>query len=149
MKRYKISNRILVVTLIFLLTFSVIGFILANRTRYDTLTIGTHRYRLLEAVTAAEQEKGLGGRGPLPEDQGMIFIYGAEAQRCFWMKGMQFSLDIIWLNAHKDVVAMHQNLSPRSYPQIFCPHESAQYIIELNAGQAAQSGVGVGQKLNF
>jgi uncharacterized membrane protein (UPF0127 family) len=104
-------------------------------------------FGLSRAVTEQEQIKGLSGTRTLPADRGMIFPYANDQERCFWMKGMNYSLDIIWVNARKQVVSVQKNLSPATYPRTFCAQ--GQYIIELNAGVADKSGISKGQTLNF
>jgi uncharacterized membrane protein (UPF0127 family) len=101
------------------------------------------------ADTVAARDKGLGGRASLPANHGMLFTYGTEDIRCFWMKGMHFSLDMLWVGADKRLRFVQSDVSPNTYPQSFCPPVPAQYVIELDAGQVAQSGLRIGQKLNF
>lgn len=104
-------------------------------------------YTLDAALTTAEQEKGLGSRANMPANRGMIFIFDRNGERCFWMKDMRFPLDIIWAGADKRVTHIESNLSPNTYPKSYCA--AAQYVIELNARQAAIGGITKGQKLNF
>lgn len=114
-----------------------------------TLRAGTHDYNLSIATTAAEQAKGLGDRTSLPVDEGMLFEFNDQATRCFWMKDMHFSLDIIWLSSAKKVVHIQPSASPATYPATFCPSQPAQYVIELNAGQAKAADIHTGQTLDF
>ena len=114
-----------------------------------TLQAGRHGYQLSIVTTAHDQQKGLGGRASMPEDSGMLFVFPAEAPRCFWMKDMRFPLDIIWLSKQKQVVYVQSEVSPATYPDDFCPPQGAQYVIELNSGEAARAGITVGEKLTF
>lgn len=100
-------------------------------------------------MTPAAQTRGLGGRKSLPVNEGMLFVFAHPGQQCFWMKDMHFPLDIIWLNGSKQVVFIKSNLSPKTYPETFCPPNSAQYVIELNAGQAQKARLHTGETLNF
>lgn len=114
-----------------------------------TLDAGSSTYRLSVANSAAAQQKGLGGRRSLPLNQGMLFSFSGSAQRCFWMKDMEFPLDIIWVSANKQVVYIQPDALPSSYPETFCPVEPAKYVIELNSGQAKLNHIHVGQALGF
>lgn len=105
------------------------------------------RYTLKAARTPVEQAQGLSDTKSLASNQGMLFINDTVDQRCFWMKDMLYPLDIIWLDSKKTVVHIEKNLSPDSYPQAFCI--DAQYVIELNAGEADKSGITDGQVLSF
>jgi uncharacterized membrane protein (UPF0127 family) len=103
------------------------------------LIVGSHRYYLQLAVTPGQQELGLGGRPKLPLDDGMLFLYHSSATRCFWMKGMKFALDMVWLSSADEVVSVQPNVSPKSYPSAYCT--VAQDVVELDAGQARLAGI--------
>jgi uncharacterized membrane protein (UPF0127 family) len=113
-----------------------------------TLQLDDARYVLEVASTQDIQAKGLSGRASLPEYQGMLFTYTHPGRQCFWMKDMRFPLDIVWLDAHKVVLHMQQNVSPDTYPQSFCA-DSASYVIELNAGETAKRQIHAGEQLQF
>lgn len=113
------------------------------------LKSGDKRYSLVVASTSAERMLGLGRRASLPDSQGMLFVFNRPAEQCFWMKDMQFSLDIIWLSSSKRIEQIMTNVSPGTYPQTFCPPSPAKYVIELNAGQVKQAGIHTGEALKF
>jgi uncharacterized membrane protein (UPF0127 family) len=98
------------------------------------LIAGSHRYYLQLAVTPAQQDLGLGDRVKLPLDDGMLFVYRSSGTRCFWMKGMRFALDMIWLSPANEVVSVQPDVLPKSYPSAYCT--LAQDVVELDAGQA-------------
>lgn len=51
------------------------------------------------------------------------------------MKDMQYSIDIVWLDAAKKVIYIVKDAHPDSYPEvIFKPPQEARYVIELKAG---------------
>lgn len=106
-------------------------------------------YHVTIVISPADQEKGLGDRTSLPTNEGMLFAFPSSSVRCFWMKDMHFPLDMIWLNTHKQIVHIQQNVSPNTYPEIFCPSTPAEYVLELNAGQAQVAHLRNGQMLNF
>ncbi|MCA9327149.1 DUF192 domain-containing protein [Candidatus Saccharibacteria bacterium] len=114
-----------------------------------SLQTDVQTYKLDIGSTDAEQEQGLGGRDSMDTDKGMIFVFEKPAVECFWMKDMQFPLDIIWLNELKRVVHIEANVSPDTYPKQYCPSEQARYVIELNAGEAARSGIKTNQTLRL
>ncbi len=113
------------------------------------LRVGGASYQLQIVSTTAAQRVGLSGRATMPEDAGMLFVFDKPVAECFWMKDMQFPLDIIWMNAQKQVVYVKQNLAPSTYPATFCPSKPAMFAIELRAGEVAKRHIVVGQKLNF
>lgn len=114
------------------------------------LRMSGRTYALEVARTPSQQEKGLGGRPSMPNDQGMLFTYNMSGRYCYWMEGMQFPLDIMWLDSDKRIIKIEQDLSPASYPKSYCPAGSnASYVIELNAGQATATHMHMGQQLEF
>ena len=63
------------------------------------------------------------------------------------MFGMRFSLDILWLNAKREVVHIEKNARP--WRGLFWPASRAQYVLELNAGQAGELGIQKGTLLTY
>ena len=111
------------------------------------LIAGDHHYELEIATTTAQQELGLGDRTSLPVSSGMLFVFPSSAEHCFWMKGMRFSLDIIWLSSHDKVVSVEAHLLPKSYPSAYCA--VSEDVMELNAGQAQAAGIAVGRAVKL
>jgi uncharacterized membrane protein (UPF0127 family) len=108
------------------------------------LIAGSHRYFLQLAVTSAQQARGLGYRARLPVSSGMLFVFSLSGTRCFWMKGMRFALDIIWLSPSDEVVTVHRDLLPKD-SSIYCA--VSQDVVELDAGQAHAAGIDVGRSV--
>ncbi len=106
-------------------------------------------YQLTIASTPTARQAGLGGRPTMSQTSGMLFVFGKPAVECFWMKDMQFPLDIIWVNPAKQVVHLERQVAPNTYPKTFCPSTPAKYVIELRAGETAKQHVVIGQKLDF
>ena len=103
-------------------------------------------FSLEVAETLPKRMAGLMYRKEMPANSGMIFIFPGMEPRSFWMKDTYLSLDMIFLNDQLEVVALIENV-PILNSQ---PRESkaaAQYVIELNAGTAAKTGIVVGSKL--
>jgi uncharacterized membrane protein (UPF0127 family) len=113
------------------------------------LSVGTRTIELDIADTPAKMHLGLGGRASLATDKGMLFAYTDTGQRCFWMKDMKFSIDILWLDNQKKIGHIEKSLSPDTYPQTYCPNVAAQYVIELQAGTSGVDGLNEGDTLNF
>ncbi len=111
------------------------------------LTVDDTTYNLEIASASADQERGLSGRRGLPVDAGMLFEHTTVAERCIWMKDMQFAIDIVWTDTEKRIIKVMADVRPDTYPQAFCA--DAQYVIELKAGEAAQRQLRPGQVLQF
>jgi len=120
---------------------------LSHEPSYVPMQAGTHQYLLAIADTDAAREKGLGDIPSLATNKGMLFVYPGQQELCFWMKDMRFPLDILWLDGGHRVVTIRKHVQPSSYPEQFCA--TAQYVIELNAGQVAAAHIIDGDVLNF
>lgn len=97
-----------------------------------------------------DQTKGLSDRNCLGGEAGMLFVYDrADDQRCFWMKDMNFVIDMIWLDSDKKIINIESNVSPDSYPGSFCPDRPAQYVLEVDAGFTDRSGWQIDTKFEF
>src|SRR3989344_4633932 len=68
------------------------------------------------AQTPAAQQQGLSGRKSLGANQGMLFIFPQDEARQFWMKEMNFPLDIIWLNKEGKIMGLATNVATSTYP---------------------------------
>lgn len=114
--------------------------------------INGHTIRLELAVTEAEKEKGLGYRDTLATDRGMLFVYNHPERYGFWMKGMRFPLDFVWINGNT-VVELSQNIpqpvSDTVQPVSLAPKVPADKVLEVNAGIIKSLGIRVGDLVQF
>lgn len=120
-----------------------------NATNIRTLKTNHQLYSLKISNTPESRNLGLGGRKSLPQSEGMLFVFDEPGVQCFWMKDMRFSIDIVWLSSEKRVVHVEPAVSPSTFPQTYCPDTLAQYVIELNSGEAAKSAIRIGDQLRF
>lgn len=95
------------------------------------------------AVTGVDRQQGLSGRSALGEDEGLFFVFTHDSRHKFWMKEMNFPIDIIWLDRNLKVVGIKENALPESYPdEVFEPqYGDARYVLEVNAGFVEQEGI--------
>ena len=91
-------------------------------------------WRLEIAATNTARTLGLGGRDQLPPYQGMLFLFPMPGHYGFWMEGMRFPLDIIFLFRGK-VLSIERSLSPTS-KAIYYPVGLVDQVLEVNAGEA-------------
>ena len=87
-------------------------------------------------ITPEERQRGLMERELLQEDNGMLFVFSEEDVYSFWMKNMEISLDIIWINADGNVVYFVKDAPPcvQSPCQTYSPNADALYVLEVNPG---------------
>ena len=112
--------------------------------------VGSHEVHAEVANTPAAQQKGLGGRKCIGPDQAMLFEFQKAGLLQFWMKGMRFPIDMVWLDPDRRVVWVERNVSPDTYPMNFFNRgDPAQYVLELKAGNAKELGLKVGSTVSF
>ena len=101
------------------------------------------------AMSGNEQSLGLGYRNGLDADSGMLFVFENASPRTFWMMGMRFCLDIIWI-AGDEIVGAAESVCPPptgtpvgDYPN-YSSDEPVTHVLEMNAGWLASHGYGAG-----
>jgi len=141
-------KKLFIYTCIVALGFAVF-FALSLKHASPVLKFGNQSFNYERAVTQQQQEKGLSYRQSLSKNQAMLFIFDKPDVECFWMKDMNFPLDMIWLNADKQVVHIEHDVQPSSYPNSFCPDTPAKYVIEVNAGTTTSVGLKTGDQVSF
>ncbi len=118
--------------------------------RHDTvLTMPKGTIKVEVANTKASRELGLSGRKEMKKDEGILFVFDTPGRYGFWMKDMQFPLDIVWINQNGVVVSLERNLTPESYPKTFINEVEASYVLELNAGLSEKLGLYLGSKVKI
>lgn len=116
----------------------------------SSITIHEHPISVELAQTPQEWETGLSYRDSMPMDHGMLFLFPTADQQTFWMNGMRFPLDIIFLEQGA-VIQIEENLPAQNGlpPRIVISHGQADAVLELNAGIAASLGLSVGDVLEL
>lgn len=113
------------------------------------------RFEVEVANSPALRDKGLSGRSFMEERRGMLFIPDGPEIGPFWMRGMRFPLDLIWIGKNCRVVDItafvpvprpgtpdHELRRYHSYPP-------AAYTLEVNAGEAHRFNIRVGDSVDF
>ena len=109
------------------------------------------RFTVEVAESQEKQALGLMFRDSMPDDHGMVFIFPAEGMRSFWMKNTKIPLDIFYFDEDLRLVNVSENTPPCRSSR--CPGYPstgpAKYVLELNAGKAAELGVKPGDELKL
>jgi len=92
---------------------------------------------------------GLMFRTKMEEKQGMLFIFQTEEEHSFWMKNTIIPLDIIFLNAKKEIIKIHKSTAPYQEEPGYESGKPAMYVIEVNAGYCDKFNIEEGCKINF
>jgi len=107
------------------------------------------RLRLDIVDTEAERRLGLGGRNSLARSDGMLFTFDTSGIYPFWMNGMRFPIDIVWIDRGivKDIVTLHEPKDERTMPERHAPTSFADRVLEINAGMAKELGLRPGVRV--
>jgi uncharacterized membrane protein (UPF0127 family) len=96
----------------------------------------------------AERQRGLMFRRSLDGGKGMLFIFPKPEQHKFWMRNTYISLDMIFLDADKNVVHVEERAEPLTdAPR--GPDSLTQYVVEVPGGWAKTHGIEPGIKARF
>lgn len=126
------------------------NFLVSDRQEGDLmrLLVGNSVFKVEIVDEPVEQARGLSGRDQFPENQGMLFVFPNAAIRSFWMRGMQFPLDIVWIRGD-EIIGFSENLLPAvglDYP-FYSPPAPVDKVLEINAGLVKKLGLKIGDKL--
>ncbi len=92
-----------------------------------------------------ERERGLSFRERLESNHGMLFVFPAQERLRFWMYGMNFPLDMVFIRDGRVVrVASDVPVTTAGVPTVVWPEEEADQILELHAGDAKRLEIRVG-----
>lgn len=146
--RGRLSRRALACLFWSLIAATAAGSAHAGACRPDLIEFrtSTDEVAAFSAEIAADEPtraQGLMYREEMAADHGMLFVYPSARQVSFWMKNTPLPLDIVFLNKRGIVCAIAADTTP--YSEETLPSRcAAQTVFEVNAGQAAATGVTVG-----
>lgn len=110
------------------------------------------RYQVEVAQDDASRARGLMFRDRLEAGHGMLFIHEREEPQAYWMKNTRIALDILYFDNARRLVSQQRDVPPCSAGDACPPYPSfrpARYVLELNAGQAAELELENGTELVF
>ena len=146
------SSNLMRLNIIVVSIFAVIGVIYI----YQRSTDDAKRYiRIGDAVflvdvmdTESERRRGLSGTTELCPQCGMWFVFDEADIYQFWMKDMNFDIDVVWTRGG-EVVEVRKSIPHESGErEIFAPHVPIDHVMELPAGTIDATHIMVGQKVS-
>ncbi len=104
-------------------------------------------------TTPVQQQIGMMYRTKLDHDAGMLFVYPVPQAMPFWMHNVNLPLDIVFIGSDRKVVELVENAEPCLGESGKCPtyggRVGAQFVLEINGGDAAKHGVRLGTTISF
>jgi hypothetical protein len=103
------------------------------------------------ADTPQKRTQGLSGRASLPADSGMLFVFDKPDAYEFWMEGMLFGLDFIWINGDQVVDLTSDVPAPLNGTPLktIKPKTAVDKVIEVSAGMIASGEIKIGDKVTI
>jgi len=106
---------------------------------------GMHNIRAQVAVAPEERATGLMHRREMPQHEGMLFVFEAPSQQCFWMKNTLLPLSIAFIADDGTVVNL-ADMQPQTLDS-HCSTKPVRFVLEMNQGWFAKRGIKPGFKL--
>ena len=110
-----------------------------------TLTIGFHQIQAQVAQTPEQHATGLMFRTDMAQQEGMLFVFQAPSQQCFWMKNTLIPLTAAFVADDGTIVNL-ENMQPQT-TESHCSTKPVRYVLEVNQGWFAKKGIKAGAKL--
>lgn len=110
-------------------------------TKKNYLQVGNAQVAVEVRDTEEGRSQGLSNREKLAEDEGMLFVFDQPGIYPFWMKGMKFSLDFIWIKDNA-VAEITENIGVDRMD--IQPKEAVDKVLEVNSGWVKKQGIKVG-----
>lgn len=120
-----------------------------QKSNQTTATINGRTFVVDIADSQSERIRGLSNRISLAPNEGMLFIFNRETRPAFWMKDMNFAIDILWINHNLEIVGIIENLSPDTYPKTYRPDIPIRYVLELPAKTTSHYGIRLGDQVHL
>lgn len=112
----------------------------------EHIIIGEKTWQIIgKATTEESRALGLSHRTSLEPGTGMLFVFNTSGTYGFWMKDMQFPIDIIFIHAGV-VDAVARDRKPGDLSPVF-PNSFTDQVLEVNAGEA--EGIQPGDRVVF
>ena len=101
------------------------------------------------ARTDAARERGLSERETLSETEGLLFVFDEPGFQGIWMRGMNFPIDIIWIQSGVVADISHDvsNEFDPAAPRFYSPRAKVDTVLEVNAGYTKKHGIKTGDEV--
>lgn len=102
------------------------------------------------ADSTSLREKGLMDRAKLDENAGMLFVFESETIPSFWMKNMNFPLDLIWIDSNYQIAMVSRDVPPCKTENcpLYSPENEIKFVLEVNSGFFEKNNLKIGQKIS-
>ncbi|MBU0670627.1 DUF192 domain-containing protein [Patescibacteria group bacterium] len=137
---------LIVLVIIFLVFYFLVKQGIANR-KIIKIRVKDQVIEAVVSDTPIALAKGLGGTESIEDNEGMLFVFKSPRKTSFWMDGMKFPLDIIWISKGK-IAYIARNI-PVDFKEIVNPSISTDKVLEINAGLSDKYGISINDDVKF
>ncbi|MCL5043491.1 MAG: DUF192 domain-containing protein [Gammaproteobacteria bacterium] len=125
-----------IVLTIFLLVVNTLWITVAAGNPLVRVDLAGKNFHLEYVADPESRRQGLMGRDSLAADGGMLFDFPQGTQPRIWMRNMQISLDLLFVDNHGRVVDIYQQVPPcLSMPcEVYPASQPLRFVIEVPAG---------------
>ena len=109
------------------------------------LGAGMHQIDAQVAAAPDVRRTGLMYRKERPQQEGMLFVFEAPSQQCFWMKNTLLPLSIAFVADDGTIVNIDEMKAQTL--DSHCSAQPVRYVLEMNTGWFARKGIKAGAKL--
>lgn len=118
----------------------------------NQIKIGDTLLNIEIADNQSERTKGLSNREKLATSSGMLFIFDTPKKYQFWMKGMKFPLDMIFIKEGKVVdflahVPVSGNDTQDANLPRYQPTVPIDMLLEVNSGYIEENNIKIGDSV--
>lgn len=111
------------------------------------IELGGAHFELEYVADPQSRRLGLMGRPSLPAGTGMLFDFPDGTTPAIWMRNMQISLDLVYIDANGTIAQIFPRVPPcQAMPcEVYHASRPLRFVLELPAGTAAEQSLAVGQ----
>lgn len=103
-----------------------------------------------------ERNLGFSNVEKVDENQAMLFIFDDPSMQTFWMKDMNFDLDILWIDKNFKIIKIDKDASKNRYiknnpnlsEKLYSP-SPVKYVLEIPAGNSEKNKIKIGDKIEI
>ena len=146
MKKRKNNQLLIFILGVFIITLFLIFFFLKKSVNNYVVFPDQTIFEIELAKTPKEQALGLAKRDKIDPLKGMLFIFPKKQKPTFWMKDMNFPIDLLWLDNGK-IIDWEKNMLLDQ--QTYQPDQNIDQVLEIAAGTIKKHHLKIGDQLKI
>lgn len=106
------------------------------------------------ANTEILRNKGFSDVKEINENQAILFIFDQPSMQTFWMKDMNFDLDMLWVGGNNKIIKIDKNVSKNFYnknnpalSEMLHSPALVKYVLEIKAGVSEKNKINIGDEI--